>query len=46
MKRRQVSLGEAWTGDNPTIEDSYKKQVVIDDETCVLDIWGQQEKKN
>ena len=33
-------------GYHPTIEDSYKKQVVIDEETCVLDILdtaGQQE---
>ena len=23
---------------DPTIEDSYRKQVVVDDETCLLDI--------
>lgn len=25
---------------DPTIEDSYRKQVVIDEETCLLDILG------
>ena len=42
----QLVQNQFKNGYHPTIEDSYKKQVVIDEEACVLDILdtaGQQE---